>query len=258
MKDKKKIISFENVTIGYGSNPVLRNISFSIHDRDFVGIIGPNGAGKTTLLKTIAGSIPPISGNVKSGSGRKVTRDDFGIVPQRIFGSERMPFFTVDIVMMGLYSKKGIFGRITDDDKEKVKSVLKKVGVFDKWNQPFSHLSVGQKQRVLIARALVRDPKVLLLDEPTSALDIKGKKEVMKIIGKLSEKITCIVVTHNINELYPFVTNVMYINKNEFFIGTPEEVITKEKLRSIYGTDVEVVKVRNNLCILAGDDHHDV
>jgi len=256
--DKKEIISFRDVAIGYNANPIIKHISFSILDKDFVGIIGPNGAGKTTLLKTIAGNIPPISGVISGRKGKKISLDDFGIVPQRIFGKDRMPFFTVDVVMMGLYSKKGIFGKITDDDKKKVKSVLKEVGIFNKWNQPFSHLSMGQKQRALIARALIRNPKVLLLDEPTSALDIKGKKEVMEIIGKLNKKITCIVITHSINELYPYVNRVMYINQNEFFIGTPEEVITKDKLRSIYGTDVEVVRIKNNLCILTGDDHHDV
>lgn len=255
MKKEKELIKLNNVTIGYKNSVIARSISFSIDTGDFIGIIGPNGAGKTTLLKTIVGFLKPIKGDVKYIKNR--SGELFGFVPQRVYTDEKMPFFVIDVVMMGLYAKKGLFGKITAEDKEKIKRIMKEVKIDHLWNLPFGHLSGGQKQRVLIARALVKNPKILLFDEPTSALDIRGKKEVMNIIGKLSKIKTCIVVTHNINELYPYINKVIYLKRNEFFIGTPEEVITKERLKNIYGTDVEIVNVKNHLCILADDEHHD-
>ncbi len=259
-----KLIEFNHVSIGYDNAVISRDVNFDICEGDFVGIIGPNGAGKTTLLKTIISFLKPLRGKVwynpsvftKTLTRKNVSRF-IGFVPQRVYTDQKMPFFVIDVVMMGLYSTKGLFGKITKQDIERVKRVMKEVNVAHLWNVPFGHLSGGQKQRVLVARALLKDPTLLLFDEPTSALDIKGKKEVINVIGKVSKKKTIVVVTHSINELYPYVNKVIYIMKNEFFVGSPEDVITRDRLKNIYGTDVDIVNVKNHLCILTEDDHHD-
>ena len=253
-------IETNKLVIGY-DEPLTNEIDLRIKEGEFVGIIGPNGGGKTTLLKTLLGIIKPIKGKISifGEKNPRKFRKLIGFVPQRTFYDEKMPFFVIDIVKMGLFSNKPLFYRLKKEDYENMINIMRLVDIYKLRTMPFGHLSGGEKQRVLIARALVKKPKILFLDEPTSSLDIKSKKEVIDIIVRLHHdlNITILMVTHNINEIYPYLNKVIYINNKKCFLGEPEEVVTKNNLKEIYGINVDIIKIGKNLCVLAGDHHYD-
>jgi len=204
------IIELRNVSTVYEGEkkPAIKNIDLSIMRNEFVYIIGPNACGKTTLLETIIGLLTPSQGEVyvlghnMRKNGAKI-RQKIGYVPQDFLTDPNEPFTALDVVMMGMFGKIGLLRRVDQEHKRKALETMEKLGIKELANFPIGKLSGGQQQKVMIARALTKEPKILLLDEPFSNLDIKSKQKISRLIhGFHQEKgLTIIIVTHEISQV---------------------------------------------------------
>ncbi len=252
-------IVFNNVTLGYGGKPVLRNINLVVSEGEAIGIIGPNACGKTTLLKSLAGLVKPVSGSIDiMGLPPDEARKRIGYVPQRETLDISYPATVFDVVMMGRYACIGLFRRPSQTDRDRAGQAVADVGLEKFMHAPLSHLSGGQRQRVLIARALASDPCTLLLDEPTAAVDVKARREIIQLLEKMHRErnLTIFFVTHDINPVYSLIDRVLYMDNGEVSIGTPRGMLTPEKLGRIYNTDVHVIEMDGRLYVVVGDIHH--
>jgi ABC-type Mn2+/Zn2+ transport system ATPase subunit len=170
---RSPVVLFDRVTVAYQQAVAIQDVTFSLDQGEFLGIIGPNGSGKTTLLRAVLGLVKPVSGTVlvmgASGSEISRVRRYVGYVPQRRTLDPQFPITVRDAAAMGLYGRLGVLGRPSSEDRAGVEAVLVAVGLADVADHVAGHLSGGQQQRLLIARALVQEPRMLLLDEPTSA-----------------------------------------------------------------------------------------
>ena len=203
---EQEILKVQNLCFEYPDTSVLRDVNFALNKGDFLGIIGANGAGKSTLIKLILKILPLSEGKITLfGEDLARFRDNhkIGYVSQKAnsFNSD-FPATVKEVVMANLYSKKGLFRRYTREDEEKMRSVLKKVGMEEYENKLIGSLSGGQQQRIFIARALISEPELLLMDEPTVGVDAKSVKQIMEIICELNKQgMTIIMTNHDTPEL---------------------------------------------------------
>jgi zinc transport system ATP-binding protein len=219
-------VTVKNVYFKYDKEIVLENINFSLKDKEFMAIIGPNGGGKTTLLKLMLGFLKPTSGEILIYSKLpNNTHELIGYVPQHTNFSLDIPITVFDIVMQGRLKKGKFF--YTNVDKEKANEVLKTLKIEKFKNRKIKDLSGGQRQKVLIARALVSEPKIVIMDEPTSAIDTNGQKEILDLIENLD--ITRVVVSHDIKILLRKVDKIAFINKKAVIHEGPKLNIPKDK-----------------------------
>ena len=252
-------IIFDNITLGYTEKPVLRDINLRISKGESIGIIGPNGCGKTTLLKSLVGLIKPIKGHITVfGEPVMSARRQVGYVPQRETLDISYPATVLDMVIMGRYARIGLFRRPKSLDRERAVQAIADVGLTGHMHVPIAHLSGGQRQRVLIARALSADPEILLLDEPTAAVDVKSQREIVALLKTLHKErnLTILLVTHDVNLIYPMVDRIIFMADGEVLIGTPEEMLTQEKLQRIYNANVIITEAAGRIFVIVGDVHH--
>jgi len=245
------LIKFSEVSLGYGHKEILSNLNFEIYQNDFIGIVGPNGAGKTTLLRAILGILKPQKGEITyKHLGYKLK---FGYVPQIQTINEKFPLTVYEIVLMGRYSQIGIIGRPKRIDRDKVYSVLKYIDIESLANKTYTELSGGLRQRVLLARALVCDPDILVLDEPTNNLDLCSEKMIMDLIKKLhiEKNIIIVMVSHLLNVLINYVEKISFINGKEFKIYHIKDAITEEKLSEVYGIGVRIGNLEDKKIVTA-------
>lgn len=242
------LISFKDVSIGYGKKAVLQNINFNVFQNDFLGIIGSNGSGKTTLLKTILGLIKPFKGIVENHSHNI----QYGYVIQRQFVDEVFPLTVKEIVSMGRYGKVGLFKQLNNCDKELVDKAMKTADVASLSNQPFRELSGGQRQRVLIARALASEANFFILDEPTNDLDIKGETLIMELIKKIhsEQNVTVIIVSHLLNNMVNYVNKLAFIKDSNILLQDVEEALTSQNLSNFFNCSVNVINVSGKKVII--------
>jgi ABC-type Mn2+/Zn2+ transport system ATPase subunit len=226
------IISTQNLSVSYGKEKALRAITLDIREGDLVAVIGPNGSGKTTLIKAMMGLIPYHGRITVCGKTPARAARDIGYVPQR---------FTFDITFPLTVRELMDFSQ-QNKNPARVRMLLKDVEM-----EPFQHkqlgeLSGGQLQRVLIARSLLDDPRVLFLDEPTTGVDREGEKDFYDIIRHLHQDhhVTIVMVSHEINVVYAYATQIVCLNRDLLCFGTPKESITREVLKKLYGEDFEI------------------
>jgi ABC-type Mn2+/Zn2+ transport system ATPase subunit len=254
-------IRFEGVTLSYGGTPALADVSLDVPEGVFLGVIGPNGSGKTSLLKGVLGILTPSRGRIHVGELcchqlRKV-RLDIGYVPQGARVDRFFPAKVLDVVLMGLYPRLGLLRRPGRAERQKALEALASVGAADLARRPVGHLSGGQLQRVFIARALVRDPRILLLDEPSTGLDVRSQAAVMELIHRThrERRLTTLLVTHDVNLVYPFLDLVLAVNRRVFAYGPPGEALVKEVLDEMYGVTVHVHEAHGRPFVIPGDVH---
>ncbi len=239
-------IRIDNVEFSYTSAPVLNDISLDIDGPAFVSILGPNGVGKSTLIHCINKILQPTSGSVfidgkdvRETSIKELAKQ-IGYVPYS--ANDTFPLTVVDTVMMGRHPHSK--WKSLDNDLDVVYDTLKMLGISHLAMRQFNELSAGQHQKVMLARGLVQEPKILLLDEPTSNLDIRHQLDVTKMLKRLSvEKgILIIMISHDINIAAKYADSVILMFQGKIFdVGTPREVITEDNLRTVYGVESRVI-----------------
>jgi zinc transport system ATP-binding protein len=222
MRDQDAI-TLENLSFSYGDELILSNISFSVAPGECIGLIGPNGGGKTTLLKIILSLLKPTKGTVRL-FGKKSTEalSMIGWVPQNLHFDRSFPILVHEVILATRLSHLNIWGNFPKSEIEIAKKALAEVGLSELWDRPISSLSGGQCQRVLIARALASEPKILLLDEPTANVDAKAEKEIFQLLSNLKKKITILIVTHDLNATLDLVDRILVVQKEVTLMSLPE------------------------------------
>ncbi len=239
----RSFVEVKGVRVAYGGETVLEVDELRVEGPGVYQVLGPNGAGKTTLLRVIAGLVKPLEGSVVINGVRVEGRPEragkfIGYVPQvEHLGSIQFPVTPFELVASALLLRRP-WPRVKTPGwvRERVEAVLEKVGLpRDAWHKSVSGLSGGQLQRVLIARALVHEPQILLMDEPLSAVDPRGRAELAKLIGDLGEEKLVIVTSHDPALLLEYTRKMILLNRRVVAVGPPGEIMRVELLRRVYG-----------------------
>ncbi len=216
------LFSCENVTFGYGKEPVLKNLSFHIDEGDYLCVVGENGSGKTTLMKTCLGLLNPLSGRINLAEGLKPT--EIGYLPQQTTIQRDFPASCKEIVLSGCLNRCGWHPFYSKDDRHRATENIDRMGITHLANRCYSELSGGQQQRVLLARALCATQKMLLLDEPVAGLDPRVTEEMYTLIQQLNhDGITIMMITHDMQTAIQHATRILDIGRQPAFFGTPKD-----------------------------------
>ncbi len=220
----KKQIEVKDLSFRYNNHEVLKDINFDVYQGDYIAIIGPNGGGKTTFTKLLLGLLTPSKGSIKIFNKSVLqARQEIGYLPQYINFNMDMPINVYDIVLQGRLTPKKLF--YTQKDKSIVQNQLEKMNISHLKHRKIKELSGGQRQRVLLARALAKEPKILILDEPTASIDPEGQKDIYNLLKTLS--LTKIIVSHDIQVLFEGVNRVAHINKTLYLHDDIETTIQR-------------------------------
>lgn len=220
-----KLIEASNLTVGYKGMPVCQDISFSVNEGDYLCIVGENGSGKSTLMKTLLGLIPKLSGEILIN--KELIKSSIGFLPQQAEINRQFPASVKEVVLSGFVGKnKGVFYK--KEFKEEAKEKMSLLHIENLSNKLFSNLSGGQRQKVLLARALCACDKLLLLDEPVTGLDPKAQEEMYELIDYLNkkEKISIIMISHDIESVLKYASHILLIKDSAKFF-TIEEYVKK-------------------------------
>lgn len=194
---KKPLLKIEKLHFTYDNTPTLTDVNLEVFPSEFIGIFGPNGGGKTTLLKLILGLLTPSSGSVRFAE----KGFHMGYVPQIARFDRAFPISALEVVMMGCLKRLSPWGAYPKETKAKALSALERVGLAHKAHLSFGKLSGGEAQRVLIARAIVDDPQILLLDEPTASVDAHAERNIYQLLMHLNQNMTILMVTHDLQTI---------------------------------------------------------
>jgi len=250
MRDNLKcLVETDRLCYNYGVVKVLEDINLSIHENKFYGIIGPNGSGKTTFIRNLSRGLMPQKGtiylegnDITAFSNRELARK-ISYVPQNTH--LEFEFSVMDIVLMG---RSPYLKRLQSESKSDIDVVENAMKITNTWhlrNKNIGEISGGERQRVIIARALAQQAKIMLLDEPVSQLDIHHQIEILRMVKKLTEekRLTAIISLHDLNLAAQYSDQVILLKKGRVFKqGSPYEVITEENIMEAYGIKVQVIK----------------
>ena len=209
----ESIVSLSNVTVRYDDYVAIERVNLEIFADDFICIIGPNGGGKTTLIKAILGTIP-YSGEVNiapslfNGNKRLI-----GYLPQHSTFDRNFPISVLEVVMSGLQSERGFSTKYSREDREKAMQLLDKVGIASVAERQIGEVSGGQLQRALLCRAVISEPKLLILDEPTNFIDKQFERELYDILQQLNLRMAIVMVSHEVNNISPAVKSIVCVNR---------------------------------------------
>lgn len=249
-------IILENVGVRFGELSILNDVNLSIHAGEFIVVLGPNGAGKTTLLKLLLGLIRPSAGQIRV-LGRTPRRGNqaIGYVPQHRIIEPETPLRARDLVGFGLDGHRWGIGLPSHARRETIDRALEEVDALSLAESPVGLLSGGEQQRLMIAQALLTDPKILLLDEPLANLDLAHQQEVVGLISRIcrTRGVTTLLVSHDINPLLQATDRVLFLARGHAAIGAPSEVINNETLSRLYGLPVEVARVADRFFVLGAE-----
>ena len=234
-------IEIADLDVFYDDVCALKKVSLKVNEGDYLAIMGPNGGGKSTLLKSILGLVDIEKGSIKIfGKEPKKNRHFIGYVPQISNVDKNFPITVIEVVLLGT-QKKGLslFHRYKGEDVKEALEYIELVGLKGMENRRISRLSGGEFQKMLIARALITKPKLLLLDEPTASIDAKSTQEIYTLLGKLNESMTILLVTHNVLAISSNVKELACLNETLVYHGEPE--LSQEVINKMYGCPVELV-----------------
>jgi ABC-type cobalamin/Fe3+-siderophores transport system ATPase subunit len=242
-------LAARELRFGYGGRPLIEQFSIGLPEGSFTGILGPNGAGKTTLLRLLSGTLLPEAGTVHV-FGRRLAAlpareraQAIAVVPQE--ARVLFPFTCLEIVLMARFSRLGILGMERSSDEELARRCLEEVEMGAAADRPLNMLSSGERQRVLIARALAQQPRVLLLDEPTTYLDLKHRLRTYDTLARLNREqgVTILTISHDPSLVARACRRIVLLHSGRVLVeGTPEEVLTPRWIRSAYGTGAAIAR----------------
>jgi iron complex transport system ATP-binding protein len=258
----------DKLSYTYVGYPVLQDIDIKVNEGEILGILGPNGCGKTTLLKNLNKNLSPKGGKVLLDGEdlEEITKKDIAkriaVVPQT--NEVHFSFTVKDIVSMGRMPFQGLMEGMSRSDMDIVEESIARVGLTDYADRHINVMSGGERQRVIIARALAQTPDILLMDEPTLHLDINTQFDVLDLVRDLSRKdgLTVVIVSHDLGMVARYCDRVLLIKDHRILaIGTPEEVLTPENMDLVFGVDGELVydeKSKENTVFLHGSSKRKV
>jgi len=240
------VLEFSKVWFSYGWEPVIEDVTFTLEKGEFAAVLGPNGGGKTTMLRLALGLVAPKSGSITL-FGDEPTEfrhwRQVGYVPQVAEGiHSRFPATTEEVVAQGLYRGFNPLGVLRSAAQTHVLEAMETVDILELRGRRITSLSVGQQQRILIARALVREPQLLVLDEPLAGIDAAGQEQFHALLRRLNTELnmTILLVSHDIGAVMREATTVACINKAMVFHG-PAHTLTQRELATLYGFPVDVL-----------------
>lgn len=252
------VVTLRDAAVRLGERTIWSDATLDIRAGEFVAILGPNGAGKSTLLRVLLGLLRPAAGSVRV-FGRAPRRGDptIGYVPQRRTLDPDLPVRGRDLVQLGLDGTHWGFplpGKKRQEAHARVEAALTSVEATTYADRPIGQLSGGEQQRLLLAQALVGEPRLLVLDEPLTSLDVRNQVAISRLVARVARArgITVLLVTHDVNPLLSVVDRVLYVARGQVCIGTPDEIITTERLSHLYQAPVEVVRDRLGRVFVVG------
>ena len=257
-------MELRDVDVRLSGRPVLDRVSLSVDDGEFTGLIGSNGAGKTTLLKAILGLIEPDAGEVliagrpraagRSGLRRGGRAPAVGYVPQKIDLDPDVPLRARDLVGLGMDGHRLGLARRSAARSQEVEEALLAVGAESFADSRVGRLSGGEQQRVMIAHALVGQPRLLLLDEPLANLDISSVNDIVSVLARISTRqgVAILISAHDMNPLLPVMDRIAYMADGRVVSGSTDEIVRTEVLSDLYRHPVEVLRVQGRVLVVSG------
>jgi zinc/manganese transport system ATP-binding protein len=250
------VVSIAGLGLRFGDRELIRDLTLEIERGEFLAVLGPNGAGKTSLLRILLGQLQPTSGSVV------LDRSRIGYVPQQRVFDRDLPLRGRDLVRFGLDGNRWGMGRLAADDRRRLDDVIASVGATTLATAPLGRLSGGEQQRLRVAQALVSDPGLLLADEPLLSLDLAYQSVIVQLLDerRRSAGTPVVFVTHDVNPILEAVDRVLYLGPDGWAIGAVDDVLTTETLSRLYGTEIDVLRVRGRVVVVgtpdAGHVHH--
>ncbi|MGA9411870.1 MAG: metal ABC transporter ATP-binding protein [Roseobacter sp.] len=230
-------LAITGLTVSYGQKPAVFSVDMTVVPGSMTAIIGPNGAGKSTLLKAALGIVKPLSGQVHVfGEPLQKAQDRIAYVPQRASVDWDFPTRVIDVVLMGLYPRLGLLGRMTGKHHAEAEACLRRVGMEEFAKRQIGQLSGGQQQRVFLARALAQDADLYVLDEPFAGVDAATEKAIISVLKSLRDAgKTVVAVHHDLTTVQEYFDHVFLINTTKIAEGAVEDVFTTQNLQEAYG-----------------------
>ncbi len=258
------LVELNEVTFGYGTQPVLEDVCLHLHPGQFAALVGPSGAGKTSLLKLILGTLQPTHGEIcihgQALNGRPAPQ--VGYVPQLETVNWNFPATVEQVVLMGRTTRSGPWPWPNAETKRKMRETLDRLGLGDLAHRHIRDLSGGQQQRVFLARALIADPDLLVLDEPTTGVDMRTAENVLRLLADLNRAgITILMTTHDLNAAAAHLPWVICLNRRVIAQGVPDEVFSEDILNETYQGEMIIIRQDGMLFVQQkphGHTYHDL
>ena len=253
MSSKERIISVRDLGVRYDNNIALEHVNLDIYADDFLGVIGPNGGGKSTLVKAIMGIIPH-SGHIEySEVLMRGGKPHIGYMPQISSFDKAFPISVIEVVMSGLQRERGLLRRYGKEERRRALEALELASLSKLENRAIGELSGGQLQRVMLCRAIVSEPRLLVLDEPTNFVDNRFENELYNLLHHLSEKMAIVMVSHDVGTISSVVRNIVCVNRHVH--RHDSNVITEEQLHN-YNCPIQIITHGDVPHTVLGEHHH--
>jgi zinc/manganese transport system ATP-binding protein len=248
------VIKLDRATFNVGDRRVLADISLAIKPGEFIGVLGPNGAGKTTLMRAILGLLPPAAGDIRV-FGRAPHRGNpaIGYLPQVRTVLPDLRVRGIDFIASSLQGERWGVPSLRHVDRLKIDAMLAEVGARELAERALSDMSGGERQRLMLAQALLGEPRLILLDEPLISLDYHYQEAVIDLVRRFARNrgITVLFSAHELNQLIGALDRVLYLGSGHAALGTVEEVVTAPVLSQLYGTEIDVVRADGHVFVLS-------
>jgi zinc transport system ATP-binding protein len=231
------LLEMFSLSVAYGSNIALQDADLKVYDNDFIGVIGPNGGGKTTLLKVILGLVTIFKGELVFNQ-QFLNRNKIGYLPQMSTGDNNFPVTVKDVVLSGLMMQKGVMSGMSLSDKNRASQVIEELGLSELSDSPLSELSGGQLQRVFLGRAVIGDPRLLLLDEPGNFVDANFENDFYEKLKGLNRRMAIMMVSHDIGTISAHIKSFACVNRQLHY--HPSSEISNEELMA-YGCPIQLI-----------------
>ncbi len=253
-------IQLRKASASLGGHEVWRDVDLTVRPGEFMAVLGSNGSGKSTLLKAILGLVQTPFGSVEVlGKAAGEANRQIGYLPQRHGFDTSLPLRGIDLVRLGLDGARwglplGLSGASRRRARERVREAVELVGAASYAERPLGQLSGGEQQRILIAQALVRRPRILMLDEPLDSLDLPNQAAITALVQSIcrSENVAVLLVAHDVNPLLPYLDQVIYLAGTRALQGAVQDVITGPNLSDLYGVEIEVLRAKDGRLVVVG------